>query len=102
MAQSEERWYASHDAFASSLSSIGFTHPQSPTYPGTSIYNMAISGSATSTTYTIQATPVSTGLNKTDGLLQIKQDGSKCWDKDNRGSCSTSEHTWPQYHPATQ
>jgi type IV pilus assembly protein PilE len=94
-AQSMERWYATHDTYPLTIASTGYT--QSPV-TGTAIYNLSFVGTPTATTYTLQATPVTTGssLNKTDGFLQLKQDGSKCWDKDNSGSCSSTENTWTQ------
>jgi type IV pilus assembly protein PilE len=48
----------------------------------------------TASTYLVKATPKSTGINKTDGFLQIDNTGLKGWDKDNNGSISSTEYTW--------
>ena len=88
MAQAEERWYATHDTYSSSASSLGYT--QSPPN-GTAIYSLAVN-SASNTAYTLIADPSTPAqLNKTDGKLKLDSTGKKTWDSANDGSYSS---TW--------
>lgn len=62
----------------SNLSNLGVTTPinQSPS-SGTAVYNMTVTSDKT--TFTITATPVASGINKSDGNLTINQTGVKGW-----------------------
>lgn len=68
---------------------------QSPT-SGTKVYDIAVQGPPGASTFTIRATPVSTGPNKTDGYLEITNTGAKRWDRNNDGSITsgTNEENW--------
>ncbi len=57
-------------------------------------YDLGIT-TATQTTYTIRATPISSSAQKDDGFLELKHTDSKGrWDQDNSGSLSSSETGW--------
>ncbi len=58
------------------------------------LYNLAASN-LTATTYTITATPTTTGMNKTMGKMAIESDGRKLWDYNNDGDYTdTGEQAW--------
>lgn len=87
--QDLERWYSTHDTYA------GFTLTTSSSpRTGTRVYQLQLLPTPTTTTYTVKATPLSTGTNKNNGFLQLLSDGTRTWDKDNNGSISSSERTW--------
>ena len=88
-AQQAERWYVANNSYA------GFTGTtaQSP-QSGTAVYTIAVT--ATAPTFVVKATPVATGVNKSDGFMDIDNQGKKRWDRDNSGAilANSSEENW--------
>lgn len=100
-AQAMERHYNENFTYLGAANGGGNTGaPAATVYPSqspldgdTAMYNLTIQA-ATSSTYTLRATPISGGRQDGDGFLQINHLGRKAWDKDNDGSVGTSENTW--------
>lgn len=66
----------------------------SPVDGETAYYDLTITA-ATSTTYTLRATPISDSSQADNGFLEINHTQSKGrWDRDNSGSLETSETSW--------
>ena len=62
---------------------------------GTDKYYDLTINAATATTYTLRATPIAGGPQDGDGYLEISQDGSRAWDKNNNGDTSDAgEDSW--------
>ena len=65
---------------------------QAPVDGTPKVYNLTIS--ATATTYTLTATPISGTTQAGDGFLQLTNTGVKSWDADNSGAIGSGENTW--------
>lgn len=96
MAQAMERYFIANNTYLTCTPSCTPTvgNAQSPE-TGTAIYNITLSA-ATATTYTLLATPVSTGPNKNDGCLQIDNTGLRGWNgpQSSAGCGTTFSKAW--------
>ncbi|MCF6236326.1 MAG: prepilin-type N-terminal cleavage/methylation domain-containing protein [Gammaproteobacteria bacterium] len=66
---------------------------QTPLHSNKKTYNITIQA-LTASTYTLRATPISTGPQKDDGYLELLSTGQRNWDRDNNSVVSTEEQTW--------
>lgn len=58
-------------------------------------YNLTIKTvSSDGESYELLATPVSSGIQASDGKIHYYSDGRKAWDADNNGVISSSEYCW--------
>jgi type IV pilus assembly protein PilE len=92
MAAAQERWYSTNDVYSSSTTSLKAMGSPTVSPPnGTAIYTLQVVSSTASTTgYTLEADPVSTQINKTDGKIRLDSTGKKTWDSANNGTYSSS------------
>lgn len=91
-AQEAERFFAAANGYTGYTVSTALNHsPES----GTVVYNIAVQGTLTANTFTVRATPVSGGVNASDGYLEITHTGVKRWDRNNDGDTGdTNETSW--------
>jgi type IV pilus assembly protein PilE len=86
LAQAMERWRVQNNTFLGAAASAADTgapaiFPTKSPLDGTkTVYNLTIHA-ATATTFTIRATPTTTGQNKDDGYLQLQENNAREWVK---------------------
>jgi type IV pilus assembly protein PilE len=98
LATAMERYYTEENTYSGTTATVNSV-PNSPNmFPAqapldgnTKFYNLTIP-TATSTTYTLRATPINGQVG--DGIIELNHLGRKFWDEDNNGSFSTSEQDW--------
>ena len=63
---------------------------------GNSHYTVAFTdGQPTATTFRIRATPIATGPQKSDGIMEIDNQGQRFWDKNDNGNVTDAgENSW--------
>jgi type IV pilus assembly protein PilE len=86
LAQAMERWRVQNNTFKGAAASSADTGApaifptKSPIDGSTIVYNLSITA-ATDTEFTIRATPTTTGPNKNDGYLSLKENNAREWVK---------------------
>ncbi len=99
---SMERHKSDHRTYLSAMGENSFpSAPKNTVYPsqapidsGTKVYDLKIQ-TATATSYTLRATPISATVQDGDGFLEITSAGLKRWDKNNNGIATDSgENNW--------
>lgn len=69
---------------------------QAPVDGSNKFYDLTIAA-ATDTTYTLRATPISSGAQDGDGLLELDHTGARRWDKNDDGDTADSgEDSWEE------
>lgn len=90
LANAMERYYAQNNTYVgAALGSTGIFPSQTPVDGSTKYYDLSISG-ATTTDYTLRATP--RGDQAGDGRLSLDATGTRLWNSNDAGT--GTDHSW--------